>query len=75
MPDFSKLLKAPAGVAKRAPALMPADYPGVIKSHELVGAPEGKDYKSIVRFHLGLTGWPDEVDEQDRVEGTAGWLV
>ena len=71
MPDFSKLYKAPAGVAKRPQALPVSTgepYPGIVKSFELVEAPAGRNYSTIVRFHLGLTGWPDGVEESERLE-------
>jgi len=71
MPDFSRLYKAPAGVAKRPSALPVSSsdpYPGIVKSFELVEAPQGRNYTTIVRFHLGLTGWPDGVEEADRQE-------
>ena len=68
MPDFGALLNAPAGVAPKPKALPMGNYPGVIRSHELVAAPEGKNYKTIIRFHVNLTGWADNVSEADKVE-------
>ena len=70
MVDFSKLLKRPAGEAKRPPALPAGDYSGIIKGYELKEAPQGKDYDVIVRFNVGLREWPDTVDVSDR-EGIA----
>lgn len=66
MPDFSKLLKMPAGKAKKPSALPIADYPGVIKSFEL--GDQNKNRTPYARLQLGLTGWADSVDEADRVE-------
>lgn len=68
MPDFSKLLSRPAGQAKSPKVLIPGNYPGVVKSHEILPAPEGKDYEFIVRFHVGLTGWPDSATEDDKMQ-------
>ncbi len=79
MPDFSKLLKKTAGVAKRPTALPPATadwYPGIVKGYELVPAAENRvpppEYETIIRIHLGLTDWPetgvDESDKQEEVE-------
>jgi hypothetical protein len=74
MPDFSKLYKRPAGIAKRPTALPVSrglDYPGIIKSFELLEAPTGRsvNYETIIRFHLALTSWPEEgVEEEEKVE-------
>lgn len=72
MPDFSTLLKKPAGQAKRPQVLAPGNYPGVIKGFELKEAPPGKDYSMIVRFHIGLTDWPDNLSEEDKMQPTDG---
>lgn len=66
MPDFSKLLKAPAGQAKKPSALPIADFPGRIKSYEI--GDQNKNRTPYVRFHLALSGWPDSVEESDRME-------
>jgi len=71
MVDFSKLLKAPAGAAKAPKALPVGDYHGIIKRWNIVEAPQGKDYSSMIRFQLGLTGWPDDIDEEDKLQETA----
>jgi hypothetical protein len=63
MPDFSQLLKKPMADAKRPPALPVGDYPGVVKSYEL--GDQNKNKTPYVRFHLGLTGWPDSVSEDE----------
>ncbi len=70
MPDFSSLLKAPAGESKKPKALPIANYPGLVKSFEMVQAPPGKDYQMIVRIHVGLTGWADQVSEEDKQQET-----
>ena len=58
MPDFSSLLKKPAGEAKKPDALNAGDYPGIIKSFEMGDA--NKNKTPYVRFNVGLTSWPDE---------------
>ncbi len=68
MPDFSKLMKAPAGVSKPPKALPMMDAPGIVKSFELLEAPKGRDYETIVRCHLVLTGWGDNIPEDEKVE-------
>lgn len=62
MPDFSTLLRKPAGQAKR-PAIIPAgDYPGII-----AGAPqqlESSQKKTpYLRFPLKLTDWAPDAPE------------
>ena len=67
MVDFSSLLKKPAYEAKKPEALpVSPNYPGVIKSYELL---EGQNEKKLpfVRFMVGLTGWADDIDQTDRV--------
>ncbi len=66
MPDFSKLTSRPAGEAPKPKALPVGNAPGIIKSFELLPAPPGKDYESIVRFQLGLMDWPDTAGEDDK---------
>lgn len=70
MPDFNKLLSRPAGVAKPPKVLVPGNYPAVIKGHEIVQAPPGKDYDMIIRFPVGLTGWPDTATDEDKTQET-----
>lgn len=73
MPDFSSLLKAPAGEAKKPKPLVIGNYPGIVKSYEMVQAPAGKDYSMIVRIHVGLTGWCDNAGDEDKTqEGRSG---
>lgn len=68
MPDFSKLLSRTAGQAKSPKTLVPGNYPAIIKSHEILPAPEGKDYEFIIRFQIGLLGWPDSAVEEDKTQ-------
>lgn len=68
MVDFTKLLNAKAGEAKKPKVLMAGNYPGVITRHELLPAPEGKDYQTIIRFHLRPTGWPEEAQDDDKTQ-------
>lgn len=64
MVDFKHLLKRPADEIKKPAALPAGDYPGVIKSFEF--GDNNKNKTPYVRFHVGLMGWPDDVDESDR---------
>lgn len=68
MPDFSSLLKRPAGQAPKPKPLAYGNYAGIIKGHSLEAAPEGKEYTQIVRFQLGLLDWPEGMAEEDRVQ-------
>ena len=63
MPDFSHLLRKPAGMALPPPVLMAAWYPGIIRAWS-VG--ENQNKNAYVRFQLGLSGWPDNVPEERR---------
>lgn len=75
MVDFSSLLDARVGEAKEPKPLPPGDYPGIIKAWAPVEAPPGKEYKTMIRFTLGLMNWPDEVEQEDRMqEGKGGQL-
>jgi len=64
MVDFSALLRKPAGEAKKPPALPAADYPGVVKSFEM--GDNNKNKTPYVRLHVGLTGWADVLQEEDK---------
>lgn len=68
MPDFSALLRKPAGEAKRPKALPIGDYQGVVKSHEV--GDNNKNHTPYVRFGIVLTGWPDEFTQADIPEDT-----
>jgi hypothetical protein len=67
MPDFSQLLRKPAGEAKRPPPLPLGDYPGVIKSQEV--GDNNRNKTPYVRFGLVLTEWPDSIPQSERPEG------
>ncbi len=71
MPDFSTLLRQPAGQAPKPKALVPGDYPAVVKKFEVLPAPEGKDYSAIIRLHLGLMDWPATASEDDKLQPKA----
>lgn len=66
MPDFTSLLRKPAGEAKKPEALNAGDYPGVIKSFEVGDA--NKNKTPYARFHLGMTGWPADGEAQEGVD-------
>jgi hypothetical protein len=62
--DFSKLLQKPAAEAKKPPVLPPGTYTGVIKKWS---PGESSTKKTpFIRFDIGLTDWPDDVEEQDK---------
>ncbi len=63
-PNFSHLLKKPAGEAKKPPALPAADYPAVLASFEL--GDNNKNKTPYVRFMVKLTGWAESLAEEDR---------
>lgn len=65
MPDFSHLLRKPAGVHKRPDALPASDYPVIIKKHEV--ADNNKNRTPYVRLSLGYLDWPDTVEESERL--------
>jgi hypothetical protein len=69
MPDFSQLLRKPAGEAKLPPPLPPADYPAVVSQFEFREAPADNSRKVIVRLFVKLTGWPEAMEVGDRPEG------
>ena len=64
MPDFSHLLRKPAGTHKRPDALPAGDYPVVIKKHEV--ADNNRNRTPYVRFALGYLDWPDTVEEAEK---------
>lgn len=66
MPDFSQLLKKPAGEAKKPPVLPIGDYGGVVRSQEV--GDNNQRRTPYVRFMLVLTEWPEDMDSQDRPE-------
>lgn len=66
MPDFSELLRQPAGEAKRPKALKPGDYPGVVRSHEV--GDNNKNKTVYVRFGLTITDWPEDFTQEEIAE-------
>jgi hypothetical protein len=66
MPDFSALLKKPIVADKAPPAIEAGNYPGIIKSFEY--GDSNKNKTPYVRFHIGLTGWADNVEPQAGVD-------
>lgn len=67
MPDFTQLLRQPAGKAKRPPSLVGGDYPGVITGFE---HGESRQKKTpYVQFNTKLTGWPVDADPQEDEDG------
>ena len=67
--DFSALLKKPSGQAKRPKSLVAGRYPGKIKAFEV--GDKNKNNTPYVRLHLAMTGWPDSVSEEDRMQENA----
>lgn len=68
MPDFSALMKRPAGQAKPPKVLAAGNYSGVIKGFEILPAPAGKDYSTIIRFPVGLLDWPETATDEDKTQ-------
>lgn len=66
MPDFSELLRKPAGEAKRPQALPVGDYQGVIRSHEVGDSNRNKT--PYVRLGITLTQWPDGMEPVEGVD-------
>lgn len=64
MPDFGKM-RTVAGQAKKPPTLPIGDYPGIIKSFEQAKAKTGTE---ILRFHVGLMGWPANAEPMEGVD-------
>lgn len=67
MPDFSALLKKPAGEAKKPPTLPIGDYQGIVKSFEI--GDNNRNRTPYVRFLVVLTEWPEAIEVGDRPEG------
>lgn len=64
--DFSALLKRPAGEAEKPLPLPIGDYPAIVKAYE-VGTAKNENKTPYVRFQIGLLGWPESVDESERL--------
>lgn len=67
MVDFSKLLKRPAGLAKRPDPLPIGDYSAVVKKWEV--GDQNQNKTPYARFSIGLTDWPDDMPEELKVDG------
>lgn len=70
MPDFSALLRKPAGEAKRPPLLPGGDYMGVVKSFEMGESSQKKT--PFVRFNVVLQDWPTSAPQEWQVPGPDG---
>lgn len=68
MPDFSTLLRKPVGQAKKPQVLVPGDYSGVIKGHEITENKFVQPFQPIVRLNVGLLDWPDTASQDDRIQ-------
>jgi hypothetical protein len=68
MPDFSSMLRKPAGEAKRPKALPVGDYRGVIKAYELDD--NNKNHTPYVRITIAMTDWPQGFTQSDIPEDT-----
>lgn len=66
MPDFSELLRKPAGEAKRPQALPIGDYQGVIRSFEV--GDSNRNHTPYVRFAITLTAWPEGMEPVEGVD-------
>jgi hypothetical protein len=70
MPDFSQLLKKPAGEAKKPPPLPAFDYMGLIKSYEV--GDQNRNRTPYVRLQVALQGWPDNMPDEWTVSDSEG---
>lgn len=70
MPDFSVLLKKPAGEARRPPPLPAADFYGLIKGYEV--GDQNRNKTPYVRFQLVLQNWPDNLPDEWSVSDADG---
>lgn len=66
MPDFTELLRKPAGEAKRPQALDVGDYQGVIRSHEV--GDSNRNHTPYVRLGVTLTAWPEGATPMEGVD-------
>jgi hypothetical protein len=70
MPDFSALLKRPAGEAKRPPELFAGDFYGLVKSYEL--GDNNTNKTPYVRLQVALQDWPDQSPDEWTVTDPEG---
>lgn len=68
MVDFSALNRKPVGEAKKPQHLPVGDFMGVIKGHEITENKFVNPPQPIVRLNVGLLGWPDTVDAEERLQ-------
>lgn len=68
MPDFTELLRKPAGEAKEPEPLPQAEFPAIIKSHEF--GDNNRNKTPYVRYHLAYTGWPEGVEPVEGIDLT-----
>jgi hypothetical protein len=69
MPDFSQLLRRPAGRGVR-PAVLPIEvYPGIIRRFEY--GDQNRNKTPYVRYFVALTGWPESVPPHERMHKDA----
>lgn len=68
MPDFSQLLRRPAGGHKKPPVLPPGDYEGVIVSHLMDES--GQKKTPYLRIMIRPSGWPANVPDSWEVFNT-----
>ena len=74
MPDFSQLLRKPAGEAKKPPVLPMGDYPAVVRGFEF--GDQNRNKTPYVRFQTSLQDWPkDSSDEWTVVDGEGNATV
>ena len=73
MPDFSTLLKKPAGEAKKPPTLPAFDYYGIIKSYEV--GDNNRNKTPYVRLQIALTQWPDNMPDDWSVSDAEGKMI
>lgn len=64
-PNFSSMLRKPAGQAKKPDALPVGDYPGIVKSYEVHDKNKNKTVQ--VDYQVAYLGWPESVSDDQRV--------
>lgn len=66
MPDFSSLLDKPANDYKKPKPFPIGDYPAII-TRQLYGE-SNKNKTPFCRFELKLLGWPDEIQDEEKID-------
>lgn len=64
--DFSKLLAKKTSEHKPPPALPAGVYPAVIRNFKYDIS--RKNNTPLVQFQVSLTGWPDEIEEEEKFQ-------